>query len=134
MFNCFSPQLILVLSQLQTSIINILALDGTIACAPPFSSQARGSSKKKRLSASAADLWKDFVLKDKGFISFLFLSLFLLPAVLSQQMMIMEMFIISLVNRCLYRRTYDTLPSEARDNEQNTKVLVEHDVWNQKWR
>lgn len=34
------------MSQLQTSIINILALDGTIACAPPFSSQARGSSKK----------------------------------------------------------------------------------------
>lgn len=43
----FSPQLVLVLSQLQTSIINILALDGTIACSPPFSSQARGSSKKR---------------------------------------------------------------------------------------
>ncbi|XP_018546633.1 organic solute transporter subunit alpha [Lates calcarifer] len=84
-------QLILVLSQLQTSIINILALDGTIACAPPFSSQARGS-------------------------------------MLSQQMMIMEMFIITLVNRVLYRRTYDTLPSEAHDNNQNSKVLVEHDV------
>uniref|UniRef100_A0A3P8UC17 Organic solute transporter subunit alpha n=1 Tax=Amphiprion percula TaxID=161767 RepID=A0A3P8UC17_AMPPE len=69
-------QLILVLSQLQTSIINILALDGTIACAPPLSSQARGS-------------------------------------MLSQQMMIMEMFIITLVNRFLYRRPYDTLPSET---------------------
>lgn len=89
-------QLILVLSQLQTSIINILALDGTIACAPPLSSQARGS-------------------------------------MLSQQMMIMEMFIITLVNRFLYRRAYDTLPSEAHDNNQNSKVgwetaLVEHDV------
>ncbi|XP_044077574.1 organic solute transporter subunit alpha-like [Siniperca chuatsi] len=89
-------QLILVMSQLQTSIINILALDGTIACAPPFSSQARGS-------------------------------------MLSQQMMIMEMFIITLVNRFLYRRIYDILPSEAHDNDQNTKVAlqaarVEHDV------
>nr|XP_046267082.1 organic solute transporter subunit alpha-like [Scatophagus argus] len=89
-------QLILVLSQLQTSIINILALNGTIACAPPFSSQARGS-------------------------------------MLSQQMMIMEMFIISLVNRFLYHRTYDTLPSEADDNNQNLIVdlpttLVEQDV------
>ncbi|KAK9536678.1 hypothetical protein VZT92_006441 [Zoarces viviparus] len=89
-------QLILVLSQLQTSIINILALDGTIACAPPFSSLARGS-------------------------------------MLSQQMMIMEMFIITLVNRPLYRRTYDELPSEAHDNDKNGEValqttLVEHDV------
>ncbi|CAB1316053.1 unnamed protein product [Coregonus sp. 'balchen'] len=36
-------QLVLVLSQLQTAIINILALDGTIACSPPFSSRARGT-------------------------------------------------------------------------------------------
>ncbi|KAK5918040.1 hypothetical protein CgunFtcFv8_002841 [Champsocephalus gunnari] len=90
-------QLILVLSQLQTSIINILALNGTIACAPPFSSQARGS-------------------------------------MLSQQMMIMEMFILTLINQRLYRRTYDALPSEeAHDNNHNAKValqtaLVEHDV------
>lgn len=45
----------------------------------------------------------------------------------------MEMFIITLVNRFLYRRTYDTLPSEAHDNDQNADValqaaLVEHDV------
>ncbi|XP_008294813.1 organic solute transporter subunit alpha-like [Stegastes partitus] len=89
-------QLILVLSQLQTSIINILSLDGTIACAPPLSSQARGS-------------------------------------MLSQQMMIMEMFIITLINRFLYRRPYNTIPCEAHDNNQNGKValqaaLVEHDV------
>ncbi|XP_073336111.1 organic solute transporter subunit alpha-like [Pagrus major] len=89
-------QLVLVLSQLQTSIINILALDGTIACSPPFSSQARGS-------------------------------------MLSQRMMIMEMFIICLVNRFLYRRTYEALSSEEQDNDQNAKVdmqkvLEEHDV------
>lgn len=90
-------QLILVLSQLQTSIINILALNGTIACAPPFSGQARGS-------------------------------------MLSQQMMIMEMFIISLVNRSLYRRSYDPLPSnEADDGSQYDTVdphaaVEEHDV------
>lgn len=89
-------QLVLILSQLQTSIINILALDGTIACAPPFSSQARGS-------------------------------------MLSQQMMIMEMFIITLVNRFLYRRTYDTLPLEVQENNHNCNVAltaesVEHDV------
>ncbi|XP_076024953.1 organic solute transporter subunit alpha-like [Genypterus blacodes] len=80
-------QLVLVLSQLQTSIINILALDGTIACSPPFSSQARGS-------------------------------------MLSQQLMIGEMFIITLVNRCLYRRAYDAL-AESHDNDHNDK-LCEH--------
>lgn len=61
------------------------------------------------------------------------LSLSLCPTVLSQQMMILEMFIITLVNRFLYRRTYDTLHSEAHDNDQNSKVnleaaLVEQDV------
>ncbi|XP_071384964.1 organic solute transporter subunit alpha-like [Centroberyx affinis] len=91
-------QLVLVLSQLQTSIINILALDGTIACVPPFSSQARAS-------------------------------------MLSQQLMIMEMFLITLVTRFLYRRVYDPLPSAARqdDNDHNAKIClqgaeVEHDV------
>lgn len=49
-------------------------------------------------------------------------------------MMIMEMFIITLVNRFLYRRTYDTPHYEADDNDQNSKVnleaaLVEQDVW-----
>lgn len=48
-------------------------------------------------------------------------------------MMIMEMFIISLVTRFLYRRTYDPLPSEAHDDQQDNKAalqaaLVEHDV------
>ncbi|KAM4726541.1 organic solute transporter subunit alpha-like [Anableps anableps] len=89
-------QLILVLSQLQTSIINILAIYGSIACSPPLSSRARGS-------------------------------------MLSQQLLIMEMFIISLVTRSLYRRLYDPLPPEEHDNEQNNKLalqtaLEEHDV------
>ncbi|KAM4546996.1 organic solute transporter subunit alpha-like [Fundulus diaphanus] len=89
-------QLILVLSQLQTSIINILALNGQIACAPPLSSQARGT-------------------------------------MLSQKLMIMEMFIISVVNHSLYRRIYDPLPAEEHDNEENEKAalqaaLEEHDV------
>ncbi|CAG5895865.1 unnamed protein product, partial [Menidia menidia] len=60
-------QLVLILSQLQSAIINILALAGTIACAPPFSSAVRGY-------------------------------------MLSQQLLILEMFIIKLVTRLLYRR------------------------------
>lgn len=63
--------------------------------------------------------------------SFFFLSF--CSAVLSQQLMIMEMFIINLVNRILYRRKYDTLPPEADDEDHITKVsleaaVVEHDV------
>nr|XP_020508707.1 LOW QUALITY PROTEIN: organic solute transporter subunit alpha-like [Labrus bergylta] len=79
-------QLVLVLSQLQTAIINILALKGTIACAPPFSAAARGY-------------------------------------MLSQQLLILEMFIITLVTRLLYRRQYDPLPEEEEhDDNENTKM------------
>ncbi|KAM7390581.1 hypothetical protein PAMA_008651 [Pampus argenteus] len=60
-------QLVLILSQLQTAIINILALNGTIACTPPFSAASRGY-------------------------------------MMSQQLLILEMFIITLVTRLLYRR------------------------------
>ncbi|CAL8365155.1 unnamed protein product [Lota lota] len=82
-------QLVLVLSQLQTSIINILALNGTIPCSPPFSSQARG-------------------------------------AMLSQQMMICEMFIITVVTRFFYRRTYAPLPrDEQDDNQQNHQICLQ---------
>ncbi|KAM6977644.1 organic solute transporter subunit alpha [Aplochiton taeniatus] len=73
-------QLVLVLSQLQSAIINILAMNGTIACAPPYSSSARGY-------------------------------------LMSQQLLILEMFIITLVTRLLYRRQYDPLPKEDHDNE-----------------
>ncbi|XP_053505201.1 organic solute transporter subunit alpha-like [Ictalurus furcatus] len=75
-------QLVLVLSQLQSAIINILSLDGTIACSPPFSSVARGS-------------------------------------MLSQQLMIMEMFIITLVTWTLYRRSYEPVKLEPCESENN---------------
>ncbi|KAG7484360.1 hypothetical protein MATL_G00048370 [Megalops atlanticus] len=84
-------QLVLVLSQLQTAIINILALNGDIACAPPFSSQARGS-------------------------------------LMSQQLLMLEMFIITLVTRLLYRRHYDPLPAvnlHEDDNAENAKIILQ---------
>ncbi|CAJ1082301.1 organic solute transporter subunit alpha [Xyrichtys novacula] len=81
-------QLVLILSQLQTAIINILALNGTIACTPPFSSAARGY-------------------------------------MMSQQLLILEMFIITLVTRLLYRRQYDPLPEEEHEDNENTKMAPE---------
>ncbi|XP_064188768.1 organic solute transporter subunit alpha isoform X1 [Anguilla rostrata] len=84
-------QLVLVLSQLQSAIINILAMNGTIACAPPYSSQARGY-------------------------------------LMNQQLLILEMFIITLVNRLLYRRHYDPLPlvdPHENDNDQNAKTILQ---------
>uniref|UniRef100_I3KAB5 Solute carrier family 51 member A n=1 Tax=Oreochromis niloticus TaxID=8128 RepID=I3KAB5_ORENI len=68
-------QLLLILTQLQTAIINILGSNGTIACSPPFPSSIRGY-------------------------------------MMSQQLLIMEMFIITMVTRLLYRRQYDPLPEE----------------------
>ncbi|TSL04408.1 Organic solute transporter subunit alpha [Bagarius yarrelli] len=78
--------LVLVLSQLQSSIINILSLDGTIACSPPFSSIARGS-------------------------------------MLSQQLMIVEMFIITLVTWMLYRRPYEPVKLEPTKDSENNLVV-----------
>ncbi|XP_051959967.1 organic solute transporter subunit alpha-like [Xyrauchen texanus] len=80
-------QLILVLSQLQAAIINILSMNGVIACVPPFSSIARGS-------------------------------------MLHQQMMIMEMFIIKIVTRILYRRIYEpfTLWPPENENDPNRRI------------
>uniref|UniRef100_A0A3P9IB73 Solute carrier family 51 alpha subunit n=1 Tax=Oryzias latipes TaxID=8090 RepID=A0A3P9IB73_ORYLA len=80
-------QLVLILTQLQSAIINILAINGVIACSPPFSSVARGY-------------------------------------MLSQQLLILEMFIITLVTRMLYRRQYDPLPVEDLDDNENTKMVV----------
>ncbi|KAK3555736.1 hypothetical protein QTP86_028981 [Hemibagrus guttatus] len=80
-------QLVLVLSQLQSAIINILSLDGTIACSPPFSSAARGS-------------------------------------MLSQQLMIMEMFIITLVSWTLYRRSYEPVKLVPKESENNLDVKL----------
>ncbi|KAM4606597.1 organic solute transporter subunit alpha [Polymixia lowei] len=82
-------QLVLVLSQLQSAIINILAMNGTIACVPPYSSQSRGY-------------------------------------LMSQQLLILEMFIITLVTRLLYRRLYDPLPEEDLDNNENNKMVPEN--------
>ncbi|XP_038133245.1 organic solute transporter subunit alpha-like isoform X2 [Cyprinodon tularosa] len=89
-------QLTFVLTQLQTSIINILAANGCIACSPPLSSQYRGF-------------------------------------MLSQKMLIMEMFIISLFTRYLYRRLYDPVEIEEQEIVLNHKAIVqapleEHDV------
>lgn len=62
-------------------------------------------------------------------------SLSLSPSltVLSQQMMIMEMFIITIINYFLYHRRYDPISFEDHGNEKNTNThlqasLVEHDV------
>ncbi|XP_031137947.1 organic solute transporter subunit alpha [Sander lucioperca] len=80
-------QLVLILSQLQTAIINILALNGTIACTPPFSSTARGY-------------------------------------MMSQQLLILEMFIITLVTRLLYRRQYEPIPEEEHDINEKTRMVT----------
>ncbi|KAM8881808.1 organic solute transporter subunit alpha [Synchiropus picturatus] len=82
-------QLVLVLSQLQTAIINILALNGTIACSPPFSAPVRGY-------------------------------------MLSQQLLILEMFIITLVTRLLYRRRYDPIPEEESPVKEDEAKMIEH--------
>uniref|UniRef100_A0A3Q2CU10 Organic solute transporter subunit alpha-like n=1 Tax=Cyprinodon variegatus TaxID=28743 RepID=A0A3Q2CU10_CYPVA len=110
-------QLTFVLTQLQTSIINILAANGCIACSPPLSSQYRGFTEILQL------------------ISCLLFSLSILwvSAVLSQKMLIMEMFIISLFTRYLYRRLYDPVEIEEQEIVLNHKAIVqapleEHDV------
>ncbi|KAB5533297.1 hypothetical protein PHYPO_G00130150 [Pangasianodon hypophthalmus] len=82
-------QLVLVFSQLQTAIINILAMNGTIGCSPPYSSQSRGY-------------------------------------LMSQQLLIMEMFIITLVTRLLYRRHYDPIPYSDGEEKKNI-VLASSD-------
>ncbi|KAL1006631.1 hypothetical protein UPYG_G00074700 [Umbra pygmaea] len=79
-------QLVLVLSQLQSAIINILSKYGVIACIPPYSSFARGY-------------------------------------LVNQQLLVLEMFIITLVTRMLYRRQYNPLPENKQDNE-HTKIVL----------
>lgn len=83
--------MVLILSQLQTAIINILAMNGTIACAPPYTSQFRGY-------------------------------------LMSQQLLIVEMFIITLVTRLLYRRQYDPIPEEDGDEEMKKGFTSEKPV------
>ncbi|KFV94035.1 Organic solute transporter subunit alpha, partial [Fulmarus glacialis] len=80
-------QFILILNHLQAAIINILATQRIIPCAPPLSSSARG-------------------------------------AYMTQQLLIMEMFLITLISRVVYRRRYGDLEppectaEEAGDNKQ----------------
>ncbi|XP_062831277.1 organic solute transporter subunit alpha isoform X4 [Anolis carolinensis] len=79
-------EFVLVLSQLQAAIINILAMQGVIACAPPLSPSARG-------------------------------------AYINQQLLIMEMFLITLTSRVVYRKRYDDLDLSL-DPDQETKDLL----------
>ncbi|XP_032889062.1 organic solute transporter subunit alpha-like [Amblyraja radiata] len=65
-------QISFILTQLQAAILNITALSGGIACAPPFSPTARA-----------------------GYMN--------------QQLLIMEMFIITILSRIYYRRKYNPL-------------------------
>uniref|UniRef100_A0A8D0KNW3 Organic solute transporter subunit alpha-like n=1 Tax=Salvator merianae TaxID=96440 RepID=A0A8D0KNW3_SALMN len=86
-------QFVLVLSQLQATIINILAMQGVIPCAPPLSSSARG-------------------------------------AYMNQQLLIMEMFLITLISRVVYRKKYDELElpldseQEMKSNRQSTMLSM----------
>ncbi|XP_051463883.1 organic solute transporter subunit alpha-like [Apus apus] len=86
-------QFIVILNHLQTAIINILAMQRVIPCAPPLSSSARGS----------------YII---------------------QQLLIMEMFLITLLSRVVYRRRYDDLEppacitEEAVDSKETPKVIL----------
>nr|XP_009510957.1 PREDICTED: organic solute transporter subunit alpha-like [Phalacrocorax carbo] len=86
-------QFILILNHLQAAIINILAMQRIIPCAPPLSSSARG-------------------------------------AYITQQLLIMEMFLITLISRVVYRRRYNDLEplectaEEAGDNKQTPKIIL----------
>ncbi|XP_061485427.1 organic solute transporter subunit alpha-like [Rhineura floridana] len=91
-------QFALILSQLQATIINILAMEGVIACIPPLSSSARG-------------------------------------AYMNQQLLILEMFLITLTSRVIYRKKYDDLElpvgsdQETKDNKQNSKITMEGNIF-----
>ncbi|PKK30489.1 organic solute transporter subunit alpha [Columba livia] len=86
-------QFILILNHLQAAIINILAMQRVIPCAPPLSSSARG-------------------------------------AYTIQQLLIMEMFLITLISRVVYRRRCDDLEplecmaEEAGDNKQTPRIIM----------
>ncbi|XP_075583796.1 organic solute transporter subunit alpha-like [Pelecanus crispus] len=85
-------QFILILNHLQAAIINVLAMQGIIPCAPPLSSSARG-------------------------------------AYMTQQLLIMEMFLITLISRVVYRRRYNDLEppectaEEAGDKKQTSQII-----------
>ncbi|XP_072441144.1 organic solute transporter subunit alpha-like [Chiloscyllium punctatum] len=82
-----------ILNQLQALIINITASAGSIACAPPFSTAARG-------------------------------------AYMNQQLLIMEMFLITLLSQIYYRRKYngqetdETRPAVKPQNTRNDVIVI----------
>ncbi|XP_009071903.1 PREDICTED: organic solute transporter subunit alpha-like, partial [Acanthisitta chloris] len=86
-------QFIVILNHLQTAIINMLATQKIIPCAPPLSSTARGSY-------------------------------------IAQQLLIMEMFLITVISRMVYRRKYHDLDppecpaEEAGDKKQSPKITL----------
>ncbi|XP_037233516.1 organic solute transporter subunit alpha-like isoform X1 [Falco rusticolus] len=86
-------QFILILNHLQAAIINLLAMQRIIPCAPPLSSSARG-------------------------------------AYMTQQLLIIEMFLITLISRVVYRRRYDDLEppdcmaEEAGEKQQTPKTVL----------
>ncbi|NXV46576.1 OSTA protein, partial [Uria aalge] len=93
-------QFILILNHLQTAIINILAMQRIIPCAPPLSSSARGACKF---------FWE-------GYCSFTYKGDS--SALITAQLLIMEMFLITLISRVVYRRRYDDLePPECTAEE-----------------
>ncbi|NXP77313.1 OSTA protein, partial [Ramphastos sulfuratus] len=81
-------QFIVILNNVQTTVIKMLATQRIIACAPPLSSSARG-------------------------------------AYVAQQLLIMEMFLITLISRVVYRRRYDDLePPECTAEEAGDKKQI----------
>ncbi|XP_072118393.1 organic solute transporter subunit alpha [Mobula birostris] len=78
-------QISFILTQLQSAIINITALSGGLACAPPFSPTARA-------------------------------------AYMNQQLLIMEMFIITMLSRIYYRRKYNPLEIDEMQTSIKTQI------------
>lgn len=78
-------QISFILTQLQAAILNITALSGGIACAPPFSPTARA-----------------------GYMN--------------QQLLIMEMFIITILSRIYYRRKYNPLEIDEMQDSKKSQI------------
>lgn len=136
-------QMVLILSQLQTAIVNILAMNGTIACAPPFTSQARGYCEcLYGLGWWKSNYWilfntqyfyrSNIIIQLNHQLFWLSNITFTFLAVMSQQLLIVEMFIITLVTRLLYRRHYDPLPEEDCE-EEIKKALTSKNALDNAW-
>ena len=86
------------------------------------------------LSSLSFSFFFSFFLSLYFSLSFsLFFSFFIsLCVVMSQQLLILEMFIITLVTRLLYRRQYDPLPDDENDDE-HTKMAIPADKSDIAW-